>query len=142
MIYIRNISNKIIHIGEIMLLPAPPDDRVLDEKKDGTRISDSPIVQKFLDKGLLELVDVRPAVKKPVAKKREIKVEYEEGAASDEAGDPVSEVPEKSVPETPVVSAPEGTQEEKGADAEKGESVEKEKPKAATTRRRRTQPQK
>ena len=46
----------------------------------------------------------KSAVKKPVAKKREIKVEYEESAASDEAGDPVSEA--TGTAETPSQETP------------------------------------
>ena len=73
MIYIRNCSNKIIHLGSIMLLP----DQKTPDEFEGKKHSESPIIKLFIEKQLLEMVDVRPAEKANQAN-TEIKVEYEE----------------------------------------------------------------
>lgn len=73
MIYIRNCSNKIIHLGSIMLLP----DQKTPDEFEGKKHSESPIIKMFIEKHLLEMVDIRPAEKANQAR-AEIKVEYEE----------------------------------------------------------------
>lgn len=76
MIYIRNCSNRIIHLADAMLLP---DDKVEDkDPRTGKAYSDSPVINTFIEKGMLELVDVRPIEKTNPAEKKEIKVEFEE----------------------------------------------------------------
>ena len=78
MIYLRNISEKIIHLGKlpdpVMLLP---DAQTPDEYETDKHFSDSEAIRLLIGKGMLELVDVRPCDEKPEQAEPEIKIVYE-----------------------------------------------------------------
>lgn len=107
MIYIRNISNRIIHLADVMLLP---DTKVPDEMPDGSgkKYSDSPVIQRLMEMDMLELVEVVPPTKKALEKKIKVEVdeslepvESEESAPEDAEEDTEPEIePEKSPAKT------------------------------------------
>lgn len=103
MIYIRNCSNRVIHLAEEMLLP---DQKVKDvNPRTGKTYSELPLIKMFIEKGMLELVDVRPASTKKAAEPI-IKVEIEDVPEEDETSnkpvepsEPEINSVEKTVPE-------------------------------------------
>ena len=95
MLYIKNVSAKLIHIGSVML---KPDERVEDKVSDIIRArenvnaenySDIPSVKAMIRMGLLELVEVVYKQKEDEKEKPEIKQEIVE----------VDELPEEPKPE-------------------------------------------
>ena len=95
MLYIKNVSAKLIHIGSVML---KPDERVEDKVSETIRerenvnaenYSDIPSVKAMIRMGILELVDVVFKEKKTEEDKPEIKKEVVE----------VDELPEEPKPE-------------------------------------------
>lgn len=103
MIYIKNISNRIIHLSDVMLLP---DERVPDEMPDGSgkKYSDSPVIQRLMEMDMLELVDVVPPTKKAFEKR--IKVEVDESLEPVEAEESAPEDAEEKT-ETEIDPEPE-----------------------------------
>lgn len=70
MLFIKNCSSKVIHVGNQMILP---DERIEDAVVDGLKLSDNASVGTLLDLGYLELVDVVEVPKKTGS--REARVE-------------------------------------------------------------------
>lgn len=75
MLYILNTCNKIIYLGDVMLLP---DEKTPDEYGYGKHFSEAEAVQCLMRKGMLELVDVQesPENSEPAAEPS-IRVVYE-----------------------------------------------------------------
>lgn len=94
MIYIRNCSNRVIHLAEEMLLP---DQKVKDvNPHTGKTYSELPVIKLFIEKGMLELVDVRPAHTTKAAEPV-IKVEIEDVPEEDETSKAPVETSESEV---------------------------------------------
>lgn len=110
MIYIRNCSNRVIHLADVMILP---DQKVKDvNPHTGAPYSEIPVIKKFMEMGMLELVDVRPATKKedfkPIIKVEieEVSEEDEPAKATEKPADEVVEEEEKPEAEEPAPETP------------------------------------
>ena len=102
MLFIKNCSSKVIHVGNRMILP---DERIEDSVVDGLKLSDNASVGTLLDLGYLELVDVVEVPKKTGS--REARVETVEVDAPPDVADSTpeqSEQPEQ--PKQPEQPAP------------------------------------
>ena len=120
MLYIKNVSAKLIHIGSVMLVP---DDKILDEVPEkmketeninANNYSDIPSVKAMIRAGLLELVDVvyRQKEDEPKIRKEYIEVDKlpEEEEKTDENEEKPSEkVDNEEVAEETETAAPKKT---------------------------------
>ena len=96
MLFIKNCSSKVIHVGNRMILP---DARIEDSVVDGLKLSDNASVGTLLDLGYLELVDVVEVPKKTGS--REARVETVE---VDTPADEPEPAPEQPTPDTETKS--------------------------------------
>lgn len=94
MLFIKNCSSKVIHVGNQMILP---DQRIEDAVVDGLKLSDNASVGTLLDLGYLELVDVVEVPKKTGS--REARVETVEVDTPADEPEPAPEQPEQPAPE-------------------------------------------
>ena len=102
MLFIKNCSSKVIHVGNRMILP---DERIEDTVVDGLKLSDNASVGTLLDLGYLELVDVVEVPKKTGS--REARVETVEVDAPLDVADSTPEQPEQpEQPKQPEQPAP------------------------------------